>query len=154
MVVKTKKNIKKNTKLKTKFMKGGVVTDEELHEGFINLFKEFDLEYDSINQPFIDLEQPEQSQEYVANLMNMLWDVGKADFFNKEDVIFNDNDIGISGKNDILNNDNKLTKYLDNKKDKTVLMIEENGIYKPIFANTGNGKQSLFKTSDKIFKMF
>ena len=86
MVVKTKKNIKKNTKLKTKFMKGGVVTDEELHEGFINLFKEFDLEYDSINQPFIDLEQPEQSQEYVANLMNMLWDVGKADFFNKEDA--------------------------------------------------------------------
>ena len=33
-------------------------------------------------------------------------------------------------------------------------MIEENGAYKPIFANTSSGKQSLFKTSDKIFKMF
>ena len=84
MVVKTKKNIKKNTKLKTKFMKGGVVTDEELHEGFINLFKEFDLEYDSINQPFIDLEQPEKSREYVANLMNLLWEIGRAEFFSKD----------------------------------------------------------------------
>ena len=60
----------------------------------------------------------------------------------------------IDGLNVDIIKDNKLTKYLDNKKDKTVLMIEENGIYKPIFANTGNGKQSLFKTSDKIFKMF
>lgn len=85
MVVKTKQNTKKTIKLKTKFMKGGM-TDKELHEGFINLFKEFDLEYDSINQPFIDLEQPEQSREYVANLINMLWDVGKADFFSKEDA--------------------------------------------------------------------
>ena len=85
MVVKTKQNTKtkKNTKLKTKLMKGGM-TDEELHEGFIKLFKEFDLEYDSINQPFIDLEQPEQSREYVANLMNMLWEIGRAEFFSKD----------------------------------------------------------------------
>ena len=60
----------------------------------------------------------------------------------------------IDGINVDMIKDNKLTKHIDNKKDKTVLMIEENGAYKPIFANTSSGKQSLFKTSDKIFNMF
>ena len=75
MVVKTKSNTKK-----LKLIKGGVITDE----GFTNLFKEFNLTYDSINQPFIDLEKPAETREYVANLMHLLWDTGKADFFSKE----------------------------------------------------------------------
>lgn len=36
-------------------------------------------------------------------------------FKNKEDVIFNDNDVGISGNNDFTKNDNQLTKYFLDK---------------------------------------
>lgn len=36
-------------------------------------------------------------------------------FKNKEDVVFNNNDIGISGNNDFLKNDNQLTKYFMEK---------------------------------------
>jgi hypothetical protein len=55
---------------------------------------------------------------------------------------------------DVVKN-NKLTRYIDNKKDKTVLMIEESGTYKPVFTQNKDGlKQSLYKINDELFSKF
>jgi hypothetical protein len=61
----------------------------------------------------------------------------------------------IDGLNIDLLDNKKLTRYIDNKKDKTILLVQESGSYKPVFIQNKDGqKQSLCKLNDSIFDMF
>ena len=61
----------------------------------------------------------------------------------------------IDGLNIDLLDNKKLTRYIDNKKDKTVLLVQESGCYKPVFIQNKDGqKQSLCKLNDSIFDKF
>lgn len=74
MVVKIKSNTKK-----LKLIKGGNITNEQIQRFLIKLFEEEGLIYDSINQPFIDLEQPKQAQAYVRSLEQILYETARMD---------------------------------------------------------------------------
>ena len=98
----------------------------------------YDIQYTKYTKSYRFNDELNNKLDYLRKFMNEVYDdefknfkvvnyikkAFKDNFFNKEDVIFNDNDIGISGKNDILNNDNKLTKYFVNKGTKPQYFIK------------------------------
>jgi len=61
----------------------------------------------------------------------------------------------VNGLNVSIVNNNKLNKLMDNKKDKTILMSNETGIYSPVFIkNDMDKKQSLFDVRDEFIAGF
>lgn len=88
------------------------------------------------------------------NILNYVKQHFKDNFFNKENVIFNNNDIGISGCNDLIKNENKLSEYFINKGTKPQYYIKQTNFCKRQFKGQqldekpdhSNYEMKLFKT--------
>lgn len=77
---------------------------------------------EELNNKLDNLRELMKNQESIDNLNNYV--KSNFNFYNKEDIIFNDIDIGISAINDYENNDNELTNYFINKGTKPQYFIK------------------------------